>query len=130
MGALKPDGSLSVNLANVQIKGKVPTTITGNITWHDAVVTLLKPMSLGGLEAKFSSADGTIKGVLSDDGGPLQVQGLLTLTPVGDYDLNLALSVRDPKQTDLSNALRSLGRPDNRGQYHIKRSGKITNLRF
>jgi len=130
MGALKPDGSLAVNLDYVQIKGKVPTSLTGNITWHDAVVTLLKPMSLGGLQVKFQSTDDTVKGVLSDDGGPLQVQGLLTLTQAGDYNLNLALSVRDPDQTDLANALRSLGRPDNRGQYHIKRSGKITNLRL
>lgn len=130
MGALRPDGSLTLDLDSVQVKGKIPTSITGNITWHNAEVTLLKPMSLGGLQVKFETTDEKIKGVLSDDGGPLEAQGLLGLTPAGDYNLNLALSVRDPKQGDLVNALRSLGRPDNRGKYHIKRSGKLANLRI
>ena len=130
MDALKPGGALGVNLDSVQLKGQVPTNITGNLTWHTAEVTLLKPMPLGNLSVSFETADDTIKGVLSDDGGPLQVQGLVSLTPAGDYDLNLSLGVRDPKQTDLANALRSLGRPDNSGKYKIKRSGKLSSLHF
>lgn len=130
MSALKPDGSLGVNVDRVRLKGKTPTLLVGNLVWHDAQVTLLKPMSLGTLQAKFDPADDGIKGVLSDQGGPLQMHGLVTLSSTGNYDLNLALSARDSKQVDLVNALRGLGRPDNAGKYHIKRSGKLSNLRF
>jgi general secretion pathway protein N len=131
MDALKPGGSLGVDLDSVTIKDKIPTNITGNVTWHSAEVTLLKPMSLGNLQVKFEPADTQgIKGVLSDGGGPLQLDGLLTLNPDGQYDVNLALGLRDQQQTDLGNALRSLGRPDRDGKYKIKRSGKLSNLRF
>lgn len=131
MDALRPGGSLGVDLDSVHVEGKMPTAITGSLTWHSAEVTVLKPMPLGDLKVRFEPGDGgIIKGVLSDDGGPLQLEGLLTLTPAGVYDLNLALAVRDPQQTELANALRSLGRPDTTGKYKIKRSGKLSSLRI
>jgi hypothetical protein len=126
--ALKPGGSIGVSLATVDVADHVIATVSGSVAWHSAEVTLLRPMTLGNLEVKFETDAEGIRGVLADAGGPLQAEGLLSLDQAGSWAFNGALAVRDPQQTDLKNALRSMGRPDSSGKHQIKRSGKLPAL--
>lgn len=130
MEALRPAGSMGINLDRLEFKDQSIMSVNGNLAWHGAEVTLLKPMRLGDFKVKLETDSEGIKGILSDAGGPLQAEGLLSLDAEGGYQFNGTLMVRDPSQTDLANALRSLGRPDSSGKYKIKQSGKLSQLRF
>lgn len=128
--ALRPGGSMDISLDNVEFNTQSITAVSGNVAWHGAEITLLKPMRLGDFKVALESGAEGIKGVLSDAGGPLQLEGLLTLDGEGSYQFNGTLMVRDTSQTDLVNAMRSLGRPDAGGKYKIKQSGKLSQLRL
>ena len=128
--ALKPAGALGINLDSLEFKGQSITALSGNVAWHGAELTLLKPMRLGDFKVTLETGNEGIKGVLSDAGGPLQAEGLLTLDTEGGYQFNGALALRDTSQTDLANALRSFGRPDSAGKYRLKQAGKLSQLRL
>ena len=87
-------------------------------------------MRLGDLKMTFETGADGVKGILSDGGGPLSAEGLLTLDAEGGYQFNGALAARDPSAKDLKNALNSMGRPDREGKHVIKRSGKLSQLQF
>lgn len=126
--ALRPGGSLGVNLGSIKVRDNMVAEVTGNVAWHSAEITLLQPLVLGNLKVEFETDAESVRGVLADDGGPLQAEGLLSLDPTGAWSFNGALAARDPQQTDLVNALRSLGRADASGKHNIKRSGKLPAL--
>jgi general secretion pathway protein N len=124
-----PAGALNVNLEKLELSQQALSSAVGDIEWNSAEITLLNKMGLGDIQLKFDPADDGIKGVLSDQGGPLQVDGLLTVSSKGAYAFTGALGLRDPQRTDLKNALRSLGRPGNDGKYKITRSGELAELK-
>lgn len=126
--SLNAGGSLSLNLTELTVKEKMVTSALGNLTWQDAEITLLKPLPLGSLAVDIEPTDEGIKGVLSDQGGPMSAEGLVTLSPEGQYEINAAVSVRDPQQTDLQNALRSIGPTGADGKTKLKASGDLASL--
>ncbi|WP_455203563.1 type II secretion system protein N [Kaarinaea lacus] len=130
MQSLKPGGALAINLNELQIQDRTIASAIGSLVWQDAEVTILKPMPLGSLQVELQPDDDGIKGVLSDQGGPLQAEGLFTLNSEGKYDFNAALAVRDSQQKDLQNAIRSLGRSDRDGKVKLTHSGDIAALRL
>ncbi len=125
-GALRPIGSVSLNLHDVVWDGQSLVTVTGRVVWHGAGISLLKPIALGDQSLTFETADGIVKGVLSDGGGPLSLDGLLTLTPKGQYAFNGSLAARNAP--DLERALHSLGRAGVDGRITLKRSGSLAGL--
>lgn len=126
--ALRPAGSLSVNMQQISLNQQSLTAAIGNIEWNSAELTLLSAISLGDLQIRFEPADDGVKGVLSDQGGPLQADGLLTLSNDGKYTFTGVFAARDPQQTDLKNALQSLGRAGADGKHKITRSGELSQL--
>ena len=125
-GALRPTGSVSVNLRDVVWDGQGLTSAQGRVVWSSAGISLLKPISLGDQSVTLETADGVVKGVLSDGGGPLSLDGLFTLTPDGKYNFNGSLAARNDRE--LEGALRSLGRPGADGRIKLKRSGSLARL--
>lgn len=125
---LRPAGSLSVNMQQISLNQQSLTAAIGNIEWNSAELTLLSAISLGDLQIRFEPADDGVKGVLSDQGGPLQADGLLTLSNDGKYTFTGVFAARDPQQTDLKNALQSLGRAGADGKHKITRSGELSQL--
>jgi len=128
LGSLKPGGALAVNLKEFEIKGKTVATALGSLVWQDAEITILKPMPLGSLKVELEPTNEGIKGVISDMGGPLQVEGLVTLDHEGKYNLSAEVAVRDPQQQDLRNAINSIGRPDSSGKVRLQQSGNLDRL--
>lgn len=126
--ALRPAGSLSVNMQQISLNRQSLTAAIGNIEWNSAELTLLNAISLGDLQIRFEPVDDGVKGVLSDQGGPLQADGLLTLSDDGKYAFTGTFGVRDPQQTDLKNALQSLGRVGSDGKHKITQSGDLGQL--
>jgi len=124
--ALQPIGLVSLNLSNVLWDGQNLRSAEGRIVWSGAGISLLSPVSLGDQAITLETVDETVKGVLSDGGGPLFLDGLLTLSPEGQYEFSGSLAARNAP--DLERALRSLGRPDADGKIKLKRSGSLASL--
>jgi general secretion pathway protein N len=128
LGSLKPGGALAVNLKELQLRNKTVATALGSLVWQDAEITILKPMPLGSFKVELEPTNEGIKGVISDMGGPLQIEGLINLDQQGKYNLTAEVAVRDPNQQDLKSAISSLGRPDRNGKVKLQQSGDLAAL--
>lgn len=126
--ALRPSGKLSVKLDNLYSDGNMITSASGNIEWHDAEITLLKKMALGGYHVDVVQDGDIISGVLTDMGGPIEASGDFTLSPEGDYQFDGLLSLRDKDRKDLRQALSSMGRPNREGKYKLSQKGNLNQL--
>lgn len=65
--------------------------------------------------------------ILTDQGGPLILDGKIKLKGNGIYALNFGLGARDSASSDLANGLRFLGQRDSTGKYHYKMNAKLKN---
>lgn len=119
------DGQVSAKLTRMGVENHRLESLDGTVTWAGARITRPQTLTLGGLEATFKTEGGVIKGILKDKGGPLQVQGTVTLKPDGSYQVRAVLESRDPNQPALANALRRLGRAGPGGRVTVNYSGKM-----
>lgn len=126
MGALRPTGTVNLNLQDVLWDGKTLRSATGRAVWSGAGVTLFKPLALGDQAISLETADEAVKGMLSDGGGALSLDGLLMVSADGKYDFNGSLAARNAPE--LQQALRSLGRPGADGRIKLKRAGTLASL--
>jgi general secretion pathway protein N len=125
-GALRPTGTVNLNLQDVLWDGSTLRSATGRAVWSGAGISLLKPVALGDQAIALETTDDTVKGVLSDGGGALSLDGLLTLSADGKYEFNGSLAARNAP--DLQQALRSMGRPGADGRIKLQRSGTLASL--
>lgn len=125
VAALKPGGALDVKLSNVKLDGNVVVSAQGDVAWHSAELTLLKKLELGDLDVAFEPHEGGVKGVLSDQGGPLTAEGVLQLNPDKNYEFDGAFGTRG-NNPDLQNALRTMGRIDRDGKVKVSLKGNLT----
>ncbi|HEC20311.1 MAG TPA: type II secretion system protein N [Gammaproteobacteria bacterium] len=124
--ALRPTGTVNLNLHDVQWDGKTLRSAVGRVVWNDAGISLLKPIALGDQSLTLETTEEGVKGVLSDGGGPLSLDGLLIVDAEGKYTFSGSLAARNAP--DLERALRSLGRPGPDGRITLKRSGTLASL--
>lgn len=122
------NGNITAKLAGLTVEDRHVTSLDGTLMWTGAKVTRPRNFSLGGLEADFKTDGGVVKGTLRDKGGPLQLQGLVTVKPDGSYRVNANLENRDPNQAGLTRFLRQIGRPGPGGRVTVNYSGKIPPL--
>lgn len=123
---VRPSGVVSVNLKQLRWDGQSLVSAEGRVAWHGAGVNIFKPVALGDLALSLETTDEAVKGVLSDGGGPLSLDGLLTLSPDGKYEFNGSFAARN--SPDLENALRSMGRAGADGRIKLKRAGSLASL--
>lgn len=65
--------------------------------------------------------------ILTDQGGPLILDGSIKIKGNGVYNVNLGLGARNSASDDLVKGLRFLGSRDATGKYHYKTNGKLAN---
>lgn len=119
------NGMVDVNLeALVVTEGKI-VRAQGQINWRDAAVTSPITQSLGSYNAQLSTEDAGIKAQLRDEGGPLQMDGVLRLINDGSYHFNANINLRDQQQTVLKQALQAVGRQQPDGRMLLEYSGKL-----
>jgi hypothetical protein len=123
---VRPSGAVSANLKQLRWDGQSLVSAEGRVAWHGAGVNIFKPVALGDLSLSLETADGVVKGVVADAGGPLSLDGLLTFAPEGQYEFNGSLAARN--SPDLEAALRSMGRAGADGRIRLKRSGSLARL--
>ncbi len=125
--ALRPAGLLSLNLQDLRWDGVSLVSAAGRAVWNGAEISLLKPLPLGDLSMTLETTAGEVRGVLADAGGPLSLDGLLTLDAEGNYQFSGVLAARG-NAPELKQALRSLGRAGSDGKVTLNRSGSLAQL--
>lgn len=118
-------GALHADLKSVRFSAGRPTAASGLVTWKHA--QLIEPIAveLGGLAVRLHSAKGGTQGVLSSQGGPLQVHGQVSLAGDGHYLLRATLKPTGAHAGKLRSALQYLGPPDAQGRYSLVWSGVL-----
>lgn len=129
IAAIKPGGALDVKLGNVRFEGNAVVSARGDVAWHSAEMTLFKKLSLGDLQVTFEPSEGGVKGVLSDQGGPLRADGILQLNPDKSYEFKGAFGTRG-SQPDLHAALTTMGRFGRDGQVKVSLKGNLAQFGF
>ncbi|MGH8230310.1 MAG: type II secretion system protein N [Steroidobacteraceae bacterium] len=117
-------GILLLGIDSAQTHAGHATAIQG--TFELRRLHLANPaVDLGSIELRFPArAPGSaLSGQLRDLGGPLSLDGSLTLTPQGGYDLEATASAKDPADAQLAQVLQMLGPADAAGRHTISVAG-------
>lgn len=90
-----------------------------------ARTTVGQPLEFGDFSAEWSTKDQDIVGSIKDDGGPLEFNGILTLTPNGGYRFSGHAAVREQSNRELQQAIGLLGRPGGDGKWKFNFNGTL-----
>ena len=123
-GYLPIDGRFSLDLRALDLAGRLPTAIDGQLDLRSLQWKFGRtPLALGSFRAILSTEGRTQHAAISTVDGTLDVSGEGTLDAEGAYDLHLQLKAKPGTEPQLQNLLRGLGRPDNQGYYHFRTRG-------
>lgn len=128
IAALRPAGVVNLNLRDVDWNGETLLSAQGRVVWSNAGISLLQPLQFGDLALTLETRDDGVVGELSDAGGPLQAEGLLTLKADGSYQFTGSFAAREGARSPLGQALSALGRPGADGRIPVNRSGRLADL--
>src|SRR3569623_1838619 len=121
-------GRVDVKLGDLTLKhGRVAAAV-GVLRWDRAAVVRPVPAQLGGFELKLEPADASTKGVLQDQGGPVQADGLLPLKAAGKYTITASFVSRDLRQPAIAQGLLLFGQPGADGRVQINSKGVLPPL--
>ncbi|WP_455202002.1 type II secretion system protein N [Kaarinaea lacus] len=129
LSTFKPGGALDIKMSNVKLDDNVVVSARGDVAWHGAEMTMLKPLVLGDLDIAFEPNEGGVKAVLSDQGGPLKADGILQLNPDKSYEFNGEFGTRGD-QKDLHAALTTMGRFNRDGKVKVSLKGNLEQFGF
>ena len=129
LSAFKPGGALDIKMSNVKLDNNVVVSARGDVAWHGAEMTMLKPLALGDLDIAFEPNEGGVKAVLSDQGGPLKADGILQLNPDKSYEFNGEFGTRG-NQKDLHAALTTMGRFNRDGKVKLSLKGNLAQFGY
>ena len=118
-------GQFELQLQRAQLLGQTIQAAEGTIRWQRAALTSPVVQPLGEFVAQLTTEESGIKGQVKDEGGPLQLDGVVLLTPEGAYSFSGSVSVRDPQQKLLVQGVRAMGRPGQDGRVPLRYSGKL-----
>ncbi|MCU0760883.1 MAG: type II secretion system protein N [Steroidobacteraceae bacterium] len=114
------DGSVALAVDELVLRGRAVRLLRGRIEVQDLRQrTGEGPLPLGGYLLLFggeADPSGNVSGTVKDTGGPLDVQGTLTLTPAPGYLLDGSVATRPSAPPVLVRQIAFLGSPDSAGR--------------
>lgn len=126
--ALGLNGVVDVSLDRLDIRDGIIASANGTLLWKQAGAQSPRPVQLGDINAVFETTGEGIKGTITDQGGPLQVNAALLLVPDGSYRVTGTLAPRNPGDATFAQALRMLGSAGPDGKVNVSFSGKLPPL--
>lgn len=118
-------GDISFDLEDIHIVAGQLANISGNLSWQQAGLSAPLNIELGGFDMILETTDGVLQGTLKDNGGPLQVEGVMVLSADKSYRLTMTLRSRDKTRSDIKQALRMFGTPSPDGKVSFVRRGRF-----
>ena len=112
-------GTAVATLESLAVRGRVISELRGKIVVTDLAQNRQGRVALGSYDLEFDGkrdADGGLTGQLRDRGGPLEVTGVVTLTPAPGYLLNGAVLTRPSASPELLRQIAFLGPADAAGR--------------
>lgn len=127
LGALVPPlgGRLTLNVEGDRIATQSLPAVQGDLVWRGAAVRMGEMVSLGDVRMDIETTEQGIRGVLSNDAGPLRLEGTLLLRSGGAYEFSGGLSKNGPLSAGLEKLVDTLGKPDARGLIPLRFTGTI-----
>lgn len=120
-------GQIDADIQHAEIKPGQRLDVEGKVVWHSAALTAPQAVELGDLFVALRPDKEGTKLLLSDQGGPLTLEGTIQVKHNGQYKLNIYLGARDKNATALSNGLKMLGRTNPQGKVLVSRTGQLRN---
>jgi hypothetical protein len=120
------DGEVDLDLDHVVIEANHVISAEGEFQWLNPA--LLRPFSLkeGNLKAAVTTDDnGNINIKINDLGGGTSVDGELSLSNEGNYNLNGTIKPGAKSDSGLSSALKAVAKSQPDGSYRISFSGNL-----
>ncbi|MBF0470008.1 MAG: type II secretion system protein N [Gammaproteobacteria bacterium] len=123
------EGRVVLDLPRITLSGGKLTGAEGVVQWRQAALTVPLKAALGDLQLRLEplTTEGRegVEGMLSNEGGELQLAGSVTFESSGRYLTQITVEPRSTTPEQLRNSLGLLGRRGQDGKYHIRRSGVI-----
>ena len=118
----------AMELENVELRldrnGR-PLQAGGLIRLRNVQTSFGNPLSLGDFKLQLQTQSADIVASIQDQGGPLQLNGSLTLTPDNRYRFTAQAAPREQDNRELQQALNLLGRPDGNGKWTFDLAGSL-----
>jgi general secretion pathway protein N len=126
------NGQISIRLDELELSDNWPVQLVG----EGQVLNLSSPLmgrgeaaQLGNLKISFDTTtettEDTVTGKISDDGGPLQIDGILLLTKPANYSIKVRLKARPGAPQALQQNLEFLGSPESDGTRIFQLAGSL-----
>ncbi len=120
-------GDINAHIKSLElVKGKT-ININARVVVTGAGLVSPQKIDYGDILIKASPDKNGSVLVLSDQGGPLILDGNIKIKGNGLYTINLGLGARNSASADLENGLRFIGRRDPTGKYNYRTNGKLRN---
>lgn len=119
-------GDVKADIAHAEITPGKKLVVDGKVTWRNAALTAPQPQEFGDLFMVFRPQPDGSKILLSDQGGPLSIEGTVQVKNSGEYKVNVLLGTNG-KNENLHNALKLMGRTNPKGKIQISRTGRLRN---
>ena len=121
-------GQVSLQLAELVLRDGWPSSASGRLGLGQITVPSLLgggPIALGNYNVTLSGTGG-LQGSFEDQGGPLQVRGLVLLESEGRYEIRGRVQVRPEADDDLKRGVELLtGEPDDTGMRTFSIAGAL-----
>jgi general secretion pathway protein N len=124
------DGTLLVDMQEVQLKQQIPSLTIGSIRWQQAQLTITEVIDMGTVHIDFETShdnrnSNEITVGISNQGGAVTMAARIKVSGAGQYQLNGSIQPRLKSDAHLLNMLAMIGKPDRDGVIHFNQTGKI-----
>ncbi len=119
------DGQLTARIEDLEMNKGSRLNAKGRIVVTNAASTAPQRIEVGDLLLKFDPEQEGSRVTLSDQGGPLLLNGNINFMATGQYSVNMTLAPRENASAALEQSLKFLGRPDAAGKYYFNKKGKL-----
>lgn len=118
-------GVIKSELDMLELQRKARLIATGTIQWNNASITGVQEVALGNVLLKATPETKGTRFQVSNEGGLITISGDIRVAGNGHYTLNLLLSNRDKRRTDIDTILSVLGRLDAKGRVRLNQQGML-----
>ena len=132
LGIPQAGGIATIDLSEVEVRDNWPRRLVGSGEIRNLSSPLMgrgDAQLIGDIGISFDTSTetdvDTITGLLSDTGGPLELNGTLLLTPPGNYELKSRVKARSGAAESLRRNLNFLGAPEPDGTHIFQIAGSI-----